>query len=349
MDSDEKYMLRCLQLAQNGAGTTAPNPMVGAVLVYRDRIIGEGWHQQYGAAHAEVNCLHSVSAENRQWIPHSKLFVSLEPCSHFGKTPPCCDLIIQEKIPEVVIGCIDSFASVSGKGIQKLQEAGIKVSIGMLEKECRRMNKRFFTRQEFTRPYIILKWAESADGYIGRKNGDPVRISGWLESRAVHKMRFEEDAVLVGYQTAFNDNPQLNNRFWQQKGRQPLRVLVDFENSLPEHFHLKNNSQETIIFNFQKEGKQGNVCWKRLKKNKPLPNQIVENLPGINSLIVEGGARTLQAFIDHRIWDEIHIWRSIGFSMEEGIPSPQIKHARLIREWTTDEDRLFKFLPRPNS
>lgn len=345
MSLDEKYMLRCLELAQSGAGTTAPNPMVGAVLVFQGRIIGEGWHQEYGAPHAEVNCLNSVSAQNRQWITQSRLYVNLEPCSHFGKTPPCSDLIIREKIPEVVIGCVDSFASVLGQGIRKLQEAGVKVTVGVLEKECRQVNKRFFTRQELGRPYIILKWAESADGYIGQNQKGSIFISGWLENRAVHKMRFEEDAVLVGYQTALNDNPRLNNRFWQQRGRQPVRVLIDFDNSLPEHFHLKDNSQETIIFNFQKERKEGNISWKLLQKNKELSVQIAENLPDINSLIVEGGAKTLQAFIDSRCWDEIYLWRSIGFSMGEGIQSPQIKHAKLAQEWTTAEDRLLKFLP----
>jgi len=344
MSTEEIYMLRCLELAQKGIGQVAPNPMVGAILVDNGRVIGEGWHQRYGGAHAEVNCIASVAAEDRPRISKSCLYVSLEPCSHFGKTPPCTDLIIREKIPEVVIGCIDPFAAVAGKGVHRLQQAGVKVKAGVLEQACRRLNKRFLMRQEHGRPYVILKWAESADGYLSGAGGAPVQLSGWLETRAIHRMRYEEDAILVGYNTALRDNPRLNNRFWKE-GKQPLRVLIDFHNTLPDHGHIRDNNRETVIFNFQKEDRDGRTSWKRLTKDQPLPLQIMEQLPGVQSLIVEGGARTLQTFLDHRCWDEIHLWQSRHQSLGTGVTAPVLKHAVKKSEWTTTEDRLLLFVP----
>lgn len=345
MNFEEIFMLRCIELAQKGIGKVAPNPMVGATLVYNNKIIGEGWHEQYGHAHAEVNCLNSVAGDDRNLIPESRLYVSLEPCSHFGKTPPCCDLIIREQIPEVVVGCIDSYSEVSGSGIQRLKKAGVQVKVGILEKECRDLNKRFFTRQEKKRPFIILKWAETADGFIGKGNRhEAFHISGWAETRIVHKMRFEEDAVLVGYQTALNDNPRLNNRLWKG-GEQPKRVVIDFENSLPDDLHLKDNQQETIIFNYNREALEGKTVWKRLSPEMPLIPQIITGLNHINSLIVEGGAKTLQAFIDSGYWDEIHLWRNEHKTLGLGLAAPRLKHAKLIDEWELGGDRRLLFVP----
>jgi diaminohydroxyphosphoribosylaminopyrimidine deaminase/5-amino-6-(5-phosphoribosylamino)uracil reductase len=258
-------------------------------------------------------------------------------------------LIIRQRIPEVVIGCVDTFSAVSGSGIQKLRNAGLKIRVGILEKQCRELNKRFFTRQERNRPFIILKWAETTDGFIGKVGADtPIQISGWAETRVVHKMRMEEEAVLVGYQTAMNDNPSLNNRYWIQ-GRQPLRVVVDFENSLPDDIHLKNNQEETFIFNDRIGASKGKTTWKLLSKEKPLIPQIIEGLNAINSLIVEGGAKTLQAFIDDGCWDEIHIWKSTVKALGKGIAAPKLKKAKLVQHSSLNEDKMFLFVPNDQS
>ncbi|HET8574201.1 MAG TPA: bifunctional diaminohydroxyphosphoribosylaminopyrimidine deaminase/5-amino-6-(5-phosphoribosylamino)uracil reductase RibD [Edaphocola sp.] len=342
MVSDEQYMRRCLELAQKGINHAAPNPMVGSVLVHQERIIGEGWHEVYGQAHAEVNCLNDVRPEDRALIPGSRLYVSLEPCSHFGKTPPCCDRIIMEGIREVVVGCRDSYAAVAGKGIQKMKDAGILVRTGTLETECRELNKRFFTVQEKGRPYIILKWAETADGFIAAEDGTRIRISGWIQQRLVHRMRYQESAVLVGYQAALNDNPRLDNRFWRE-GRQPLRVLIDFDNSLPGNYFLKDNSRGTLIFNGHKEGEAGHMAWKRLYGKKDIPQQITAALEGINSIIVEGGTKTLQTFIDSGLWDEAHRWINGAMVAGTGIQSPVLKNARKVQEQCYGADRLLLF------
>jgi len=344
MTADELYMRRCLELALKGINRTAPNPMVGAVLVYQDRIIGEGWHEVYGQAHAEVNCLNSVRPEDRALIPESLLYVSLEPCSHFGKTPPCSDRIIAEGIREVIVGCLDSFAAVSGKGIRKMEDAGITARTGVLEAECREVNKRFFTRQEKNRPYIILKWAETADGFIAAADGSPIQISGWLQQRLVHQMRFQEEAILVGYQTALKDNPRLNNRLWQS-GRQPLRVVIDFDNSLPENLFLKTDGRPTMIINGQKEGIKGSVTWKRIPNRENLPQQVAAALSDINSLIVEGGVKTLQAFINAGLWDEVHRWINTETLAGTGIPAPLLTNAGLLRTQDFGTDRLLLFRP----
>lgn len=344
MTADELYMRRCLELAQKGINQAAPNPMVGAVLVYQNRIIGEGWHEVYGQAHAEVNCLNSVAPEDRVLIRESRLYVSLEPCSHFGKTPPCCDRIITEGIREVIVGCQDSFAAVSGKGIRKMKNAGIVVRVGVLEKECRELNKRFFTVQEKKRSYIILKWAETADGFITAEDGFPLQISGWIQQRLVHKMRYQESAVLVGYQTALHDNPRLNNRLWME-GQQPLRILIDFENSLPGNLLLKTDGRPTLIFNGHKEGTEGSIVWRRIQNTENIPQQVITALSDINSLIVEGGAKTLQAFINAGLWDEAHRWVNSEKLSGTGISAPVLKNARMVQQHTFGADRLLLFRP----
>jgi len=344
MTADELYMRRCLELALKGINRTAPNPMVGAVLVYQGRIIGEGWHEVYGQAHAEVNCLNNVRTEDRALIPESRLYVSLEPCSHFGKTPPCSDRIITEGIREVIVGCLDSFVAVSGKGIQKMRNAGITVKTGVLEAECREVNKRFFTRQEKGRPYIILKWAETADGFMAAVDGSPIQISGCLQQRLVHQMRYQESAILVGYQTALHDNPRLNNRFWLE-GRQPLRVVIDFDNSLPENLFLKTDGWPTMIISGQKEGVKGSVTWKWISNRENLLQKVVAALSNVNSLIVEGGAKTLQAFINAGLWDEAHRWVNTEKLSGTGISAPVLKNARMVQAQSFGIDRLLLFHP----
>lgn len=344
MNEEEKYMLRCIELAKKGIGKVSPNPMVGAVLVFDGRIIGEGWHQVYGQAHAEVNCLKSVALEDQKYLSQSCLYVSLEPCNHFGKTPPCCDLILQKSIKKVVIGCTDTNPAVSGSGIRRLKEKGVEVKVGVLELACRKLNKRFFTRQEKSRPYTFLKWAETADGFMGMENTETAQISDWPETRAIHKMRYEEDAILVGYKTAFKDNPKLSSRFWKS-GKQPLRIVVDFQNSLPENFNLKDNRQKTIIFNFRKEETIGNTSWKKLTEDKPLVPQIMNSLKRVDSLIVEGGSKTLQTFIDSGFWDEIHLWKSTEKSFGKGIKAPVIKNAKCTKNLHLGKDELYFFEP----
>lgn len=337
MNIQEQYIQRCIDLALKGAGWVSPNPMVGAVLVYNDRIIGEGWHKQYGQAHAEVNCLASVSDHDRELIPKSTLYVSLEPCAHYGKTPPCADLIIQNNIPEVIIGCTDSYKEVSGKGIAKLEAAGVAVTCGILEQECRWLNRRFFTRQEFHRPYIILKWAESDDTFIAPEKGNRFMLSNTFSQKMVQKMRSEEDAILVGYNTALQDNPQLNNRYGS--GKQPIRIVIDPELNLSPELRLFDQRQRTIVFNYLKSAEEGNISWKQLNRDVTLPRQITEQLKDINSIIIEGGSKTLQAFIDEDLWDEAVVFRTTHI-LQKGTKAPQLKNNIRADQFLLQDDRI---------
>lgn len=330
-------MQRCIDLALKGAGQVSPNPMVGAVLVYNNRIIGEGWHKQYGQAHAEVNCIASVSDHDRELISKSTLFVSLEPCAHYGKTPPCADLIIQNNIPEVIIGCTDSYKEVSGKGIEKLKAAGVAVTSGILEKECRWLNRRFFTRQESHRPYIILKWAESDDAFIAPEAGKRFMLSNTFSQKMVQKMRSEEDAILIGYNTALQDNPQLNNRYGS--GKQPLRIVIDPELKLPHELHLFDQNQRTIIFNYLKSGEEENILWMQLNRDYSLVQQAMEQLKYVNSIIIEGGSKTLQAFIDEDLWDEAIVFRTTHL-LKKGTKAPQLKNGIKAEQFPLQDDTI---------
>jgi diaminohydroxyphosphoribosylaminopyrimidine deaminase / 5-amino-6-(5-phosphoribosylamino)uracil reductase len=300
-------MQRCLELAELGRGNVAPNPMVGAVLVYEDRIIGEGYHQQYGKAHAEVNCIASVEEADRHLISNSVMYVSLEPCAHFGKTPPCADLIIKHKIPKVVVGCRDPFKEVDGKGIEKIKAAGIEVEVGMLEKECRDLNKRFFTFHTRQRPYIILKWAQTSDKKIATGGNKRFLISNEYSNRLVHKWRSEEAAILIGTNTALLDNPELTTRLWP--GHSPVRLVLDMNLRLPINLKVFNKEIPTIIFNSIREGKEGNLQYYRLNKDENIIHQLMNALYklSIQSVLVEGGARLLQSFIDEGVWDEVRV------------------------------------------
>ena len=319
------YMLRCIELAQMGAGFVAPNPMVGAVLVHNDRIIGEGYHRQYGQAHAEVNCIHSVAEADRSLISSSTIYVSLEPCAHFGKTPPCSDLIIQNKIPKVVIGCRDPFAEVNGRGIAKLQKAGLEVITGVLETECEELNRRFFTFYTQQRPYIILKWAQTANGKIAATTNERLHISNEYSNRRVHQWRSEEAAILVGTNTALKDDPSLNNRLW--KGSQPIRLVLDMNLRLPNTLKIFDQQQKTIIFNGKKQAENGNIMYHQIDNDRNIIRQILDVCYQLNiqSILVEGGTQLLQSFINENQWDEIRTITNESLTVTEGLNAPTLK------------------------
>jgi diaminohydroxyphosphoribosylaminopyrimidine deaminase/5-amino-6-(5-phosphoribosylamino)uracil reductase len=338
----EKYMRRCLQLAELAAGNVSPNPMVGAVIVHRGQIIGEGYHQRYGEAHAEVNAIRAVLGkypDADQLLKDSSIYVSLEPCAHFGKTAPCSDLIIKHQIPRVIIGCRDPFEQVDGRGVEKLRNAGVEVVEGVLKGECEKLNKRFFTRILLQRPYIILKWAQTADGFFAVQ-GDEQR---WITSAAskilVHRWRSEEDAVLIGKRTALIDNPLLNVREW--KGRDPVRIVVDRNLELSHDLHLFDQTQDTIVFNTKKTEIQGRTKYLEIEDWNLLPQLMAYQLylMDIQSLIVEGGAKTLDLFLKAGLWDEARVFTG-NTTWLEGIKAPSMH--RLSDEKTTVSSDLLE-------
>jgi diaminohydroxyphosphoribosylaminopyrimidine deaminase/5-amino-6-(5-phosphoribosylamino)uracil reductase len=336
----ETYMHRCLELAKRGAGYVAPNPMVGALLVHEEKIIGEGYHRQYGEPHAEVNCINSVSEQDRNKISSSVLYVSLEPCSHFGKTPPCTDLVITNKIPHVVIGCRDPFKEVDGKGIEKLRAAGVKVIDGTLEKECQQLNKRFFTFYTKHRPYIILKWAETADGKIAGDGTNRLLISNEQTNRLVHKWRSEEVSILVGTNTALLDDPELTTRNWG--GPSPIRLVIDMDLKLPSTLKIFNNKQRTVIFNRAKHEEQDNLIYYQVTEDVSLVHQIMNALyqMKIQSVIVEGGARLLQSFIDEEMWDEARIIKNGELIINNGLAAPELETKNAAEEIKILDDSI---------
>ncbi|WP_235906018.1 bifunctional diaminohydroxyphosphoribosylaminopyrimidine deaminase/5-amino-6-(5-phosphoribosylamino)uracil reductase RibD [Ginsengibacter hankyongi] len=327
MTRDEQYMSRCLQLAELSIGNVAPNPMVGAVLVYEDKIIGEGYHQKYGGPHAEVNCINNVKEENNFLIEKATLYVSLEPCSHYGKTPPCADLIIKNKIKKVVIGCKDVYKEVAGSGIQKLQNAGAEVITGVLEKDCIQLNIRFFTFHLKFRPYIILKWAQTANGKIGYAE-KRILISNEYSNRLVHKWRSEEAAILAGTNTALLDDPLLTTRLW--KGKNAVRIVIDKELKLPSTLKIFNTDVKTFIYNLVKNSTEENLVYIKLDKENFI-GQILQSLfeMNIQSVMIEGGARTLQSFINEGLWDEARVITNESVTIENGIAAPEMKNFNL--------------------
>jgi diaminohydroxyphosphoribosylaminopyrimidine deaminase/5-amino-6-(5-phosphoribosylamino)uracil reductase len=362
-------MQRCLQLALLGAGNVAPNPVVGAVLVYNGKIIGEGYHRQYGGPHAEVNCINSVADADKELIEKSTLYVSLEPCAHYGKTPPCADLIIRYKIRQVVIGCRDSFEAVNarlndaaaqGKGIERLMAAGIAVTVGILEKECRELNRRFFTFHEKQRPYIILKWAQSRDGKIaplnmpaGRQvpkggsleheNPKRLMISNEFTNSLVHKWRTEEASILVGTNTALLDDPALTARLWP--GKDPVRLVIDTALKLPVHLKLFDGSVKTIVFNYIKQSATENLVYHRLNKEEGIPVQIIAALYNmqLQSVMVEGGSKLLQSFIDEGSWDEARVITNTSMVIGEGLDAPVLKNEMVLVEQHINDDAIVYF------
>lgn len=325
MTIDEKYMSRCIQLAQNGLCNTPPNPMVGAVIVCDGKIIGEGYHVRCGEGHAEVNAIRSVKDESL--LKRSTIYVSLEPCSHYGKTPPCADLIVSKGIPRVVVGCIDPFSLVSGRGIRKLQDAGISVTVGVLENECRSLISRFVTFNTRHRPYITLKWAQSSDGFIdvNRASGSPEVLSTPLSMMYVHKQRAEHKAILVGTNTARLDNPSLTVRKWF--GDNPLRLVLDRTLSLPTDLRLFDGSAPTWVFTDQtsvsKCSRKEDVCYKSIDFQGDVLRQVCDALyeQKIQSLLVEGGAMLLQSFIQAGLWDEIYVEHAQR-ALYDGVKAP---------------------------
>ena len=326
--SDEQYMQRCLEIAELGMGEVSPNPMVGCVIVHNEIIIGEGYHRKFGEAHAEVNAVHAVFSNYPETadslLSDSTVYVSLEPCAHFGKTPPCADLLIKHKVKKVIIGNTDPFIDVNGKGITKLKEAGIEVISGILEDKCTERNRRFFTRVNQQRPFIILKWAETANGYFAPKNTLQEWISGPLAKKLVHKWRTEEDAVLVGKYTAIYDNPQLTTREWQ--GKNPIRIVIDKELQVPVTHHVYNDASKTLVFNEVKTIVEKNIQYIQMEDMQYyLPQKIAFQLylMDIQSVIIEGGANLLSQFITAGLWDEARVFKS-ATSWQEGIQAPVI-------------------------
>ena len=319
----EHYIKRCLEISKLGIGTTRPNPSVGAVLVVDDRIIGEGFTSPYGGNHAEVNAISAV--KDQTLLAIATMYVTLEPCSHFGKTPPCADLIIKSEIKKVVIGCIDSNVLVAGKGIERLQNAGCEVIVGVLEKECKAHHKRFFTFQTKKRPFIILKWAQTLDAYVAPKNRAiqaPVWITNEASRQLVHKWRCEEQAILVGTTTVLDDNPGLDVRYW--KGEDPVRIVIDKELKIPTNLKVYDGSVKTIFINESSTYVKGTIFFEKINFSKPIAIQICEVLfkHKIQSLIVEGGTKTIQTFIDENLWDEARVF-SGEVHFNDGVNAPK--------------------------
>lgn len=325
MHTHQNYLQRCIDLARLGSGSVSPNPMVGSVIVCDDKIIGEGYHRVYGQAHAEVNAINQVFETHdnaKELLKRSTIYVNLEPCSHFGKTPPCADLIISNEIPRAVIGCRDPFEQINGKGIEKLKNAGIEVIEGIMTEQCIDLNKRFFTRIQKQRPYIILKWAQTADGFFAPADRSQKWISSQNAKQLVHRWRTEEDAVLVGKNTVLADNPHLNSREWP--GRDPIRIIIDRRLELPDNLNVFDQSQNAIIFNEKKTDLVDRIKYLELEDFDNLLPQLIAYqlyLMDIQSLIVEGGAETLNLFIKAGLWDEARVFTGTQ-NWNSGIPAP---------------------------
>ncbi len=361
--SHANYMNRSLQLASLGGSAVSPNPMVGAVLVHQNLIIGEGYHQYFGGAHAEVNCLRSVEKNHLHLISESVLYVSLEPCAHFGKTPPCTDLIISNNIRHVIIGCRDPFPKVNGKGIEKLRQAGVRVELigGLLENESLAINKRFFTYHAKKRPYIILKWAQTSDRFISKSvvstfNESRLLISNEYSNRLVHKWRSEEIAILVGTNTAILDDPELTNRLWS--GGSPVRMIIDLNLRLPHNLKIFKGPASTVIFNLSKHDigedetidkiKSGDkVRYYKIQNDGDLVSQLISTLYklGVLSVFVEGGRMLLQSFIDSGLSDECRVITNTKLLSHQGIHAPVVKKISKVSELALAADKIeiFKF------
>ncbi|WP_241428418.1 bifunctional diaminohydroxyphosphoribosylaminopyrimidine deaminase/5-amino-6-(5-phosphoribosylamino)uracil reductase RibD [Tenacibaculum finnmarkense] len=331
---NEKYIKRCLQLAKNGIGTARPNPSVGAVIVYKNTIIGEGFTSAYGANHAEVNAINSV--KDKTLLKEATIYVTLEPCAHFGKTPPCADLIVKHQIAKVVIGCVDTNSLVAGKGIERLQNAGINVTVGVLEDECKKHHKRFFTVQNKKRPYIVLKWAETADGFIAPLKRDaqqPVWISNSYSQQLVHKIRSQEQAILVGTNTVIADNPSLDVRHWA--GNNPVRVVLDKNLRIPSNLTVFDEKVKTLVLvdkatKINKVKEQVEVL-EKIDFSSRVAEQICSVLQKhqIQSVLIEGGAQTLQTFIDANLWDEAQVF--VGeTSFKNGVEAPRLSAEKIL-------------------
>jgi diaminohydroxyphosphoribosylaminopyrimidine deaminase/5-amino-6-(5-phosphoribosylamino)uracil reductase len=347
----EKYIERCLHIAKNGIGTTRPNPSVGAVVVLNDKIIGEGFTSPYGGNHAEVNAIDAV--KNKSQLKEATIYVTLEPCSHYGKTPPCADLIVKHQLKNVVIGCVDSNSFVAGKGIELLMNAGCNVTVGVLEVKCKKHHKRFFTVQDKKRPYIILKWAETKNGFIApltKNEAKPVWISNIYSQQLVHKCRSEEHAILVGTNTVIADNPKLNVRSWE--GNNPIRIVLDRTLRIPKEANVFDGTVKTIVITGKKEKREKSkeilcqfersreLVFEQIDFSKNVAMQVCQVLQKhqIQSVIIEGGLQTLQSFIDVNFWDEARVFVG-GGEFKDGIGAPVIS-GKLIEELKIKNDYL---------
>ena len=341
MNDFNPYMQRCFQLAEKGLGYVAPNPMVGCVIVHEGAIIGEGYHQKYGEVHAEVNAIASVKDKNL--LAESTLYVNLEPCSHYGKTPPCSDLLIAHKLKRVVVSCLDSNPLVAGTGIAKLRKAGIEVFTGVLEAEGRNLNRRFFTYHEKKRPYIILKWAQTKDGFIS-KLAPFSKEENWITSDAskklVHTWRAQEQAIMVGTQTALLDNPALTVRLIQ--GKNPLHILIDRELKVPVTHAIFSGETETMVFTEKNQAAKANISYYQIDFSKDITPQILETLyhKKIISLLIEGGAYTLQSFIDNELWDEARVFTGTKY-FQSGIKAPVIRATKTASQKVEEDELTF--------
>lgn len=349
--SDEFYIKRCLELAATAIGNVSPNPMVGCVIVANGKIIGEGYHQQFGQAHAEPNAIKAVfeqyGDDAKALLKEAVAYVNLEPCAHFGKTPPCADLFVKHQLKKVVIGNRDPFSGVDGKGIEKLKNANIEVISGVLDDECRYFNRRFFTRIQKQRPYIILKWAETANRYFATTDGHQKWISGALAKRLAHKWRTEEDAILIGKKTAIVDNPHLTAREWP--GKNPIRLVIDKHLQIPQNNHIFNKEAKTIILNEVKTDVIDNVHYIQMEDMHFYLAQKVAfqlYLMDIQSVIIEGGAHILNQFLEADLWDEARVFTSDS-SWTEGIAAPTI-NGHLQDSFTLGNDKLSIYINHSN-
>ena len=344
MITDPEYILRCIELAQNGSGFTYPNPMVGAVLVHDEKIIGEGYHHAFGEVHAEVNAInHCIESGNERLLDKSVLYVNLEPCSHSGKTPPCCDLIIKYRIPKVIIGCNDPFPEVNGNGVKKLLNAGIQVETDILKMECLELNRRFITFHTKKRPYIILKYAQTANHFISSFQKNEKKISNDFTDILVHKWRSEEAAIMVGTNTAESDDPLLNVRKW--KGRNPLRIVIDRNLRLRKNLHLFDGSSPSLVINELKNETGTNIEFLKIDFQENVIEEILGTLykRNILSLIVEGGNNLLTQFIENNLWDEARIITADKF-FSEGIKAPDI-HGKIHSSSNITGDKIVILRP----
>jgi diaminohydroxyphosphoribosylaminopyrimidine deaminase / 5-amino-6-(5-phosphoribosylamino)uracil reductase len=335
VNQDQQYMKRAMELAELGRGQTSPNPLVGCVIVHEGEIIGEGYHRKYGEAHAEPNAIASV--KEKHLLPNSTFYVTLEPCAHFGKTPPCASLLVEWKVKKVVIGATDTNPLVGGKGINLLKSAGIEVITGVLEKEIRIQNQRFFTFMEKKRPYLILKWAQSKDGFIARENFDSKWISNPYSRQWVHKWRSEEDAIMVGKNTALYDNPKLNVREWS--GKNPTRVVIDKDLTLTEDLHVFDRSQPTLIYNKLKNQEDENLTFVQIS-NDFQTQEIIQDLyeRKIQSVFIEGGSFLMNKLIENELWDEARVFTG-SVSFGKGVLAPKI-NGLLDESFYISDDKL---------
>ncbi len=343
MENHLQYMQRCLDLAARGLGNVAPNPQVGSVIVHNGRIIGEGYHHRFGLAHAEVNAINSVSEEDKSLIPEATMYVSLEPCSHHGKTPPCADLIVHKQVKKVVIASKDPNPLVAGKGIEKLKQAGVEVVTDVMKNEADFINRRFMTFFIKHRPYIILKWAQSADGFIAPDEPKQVWLSSEASRRLVHQWRGEEQAILVGRNTVEIDNPELTVRL--TSGKNPTRIVIDRSLSLSKGLKVFNDHASTIVYNQNKDAQDAHISYAQIDFSKNVLTQILSDLyqRQIQSVIIEGGAETLQHFVEEKLWDEARIFTS-SFQLNSGKKAP-LPAGKLLREEIIDRDKLQIILP----